>query len=375
MKQASRLWFIDNLRIFLIALVVLHHLSITYGATGGWYYKEVVGDAFTTLILTLFTATNQSFFMGFFFLISAYFTVKSFERKPVGKFIKDRLMRLVIPLLVFYFILCPLTIYMKVWLVNGADYSFFEFVKLHRAFGFGPLWFVETLIYFNIVFIAYKLISGNKKTSTKKDLSFPGTATILLTALLVAAVSFVVRLWMPLGSELGNTGLQLPYFPQYIAMMFIGILFAKYDWFEKITFNQGIRWFAFAQVLTLLIFPLMFYFGMKFSGIEPFMGGWTWQTAVLSAWEQLTGFSIMIGLVGVFKLKFNTQGKFGKHLSGAAYAVFITHSVVIVALSGVLKDWEIYPVLKFLLLAPVALFLCFGIGLLLKKMPLINKVI
>jgi len=223
--------------------------------------------------------------------------------------------------------------------------------------------------------VAYKLISGNKKPSTTKQISFPGTATILLTALLVAAVSFAVRLWMPLGSELGNTGLQLPYFPQYIAMMFIGILFAKYNWFNKITFEQGIRWFVFAQVFTLVIFPLLFFFGTKSSGLDPFMGGWTWQAASLSAWEQLTGFSIMIGLVGIFKLKFNTQRKLGRQLSGAAYAVFITHSLVIVTLSGVLKDWEVYPVLKFIMLAPVALFLCFGIGLLLKMMPLIKKVI
>jgi len=32
----NRLYFIDNLRIFLISLVVLHHLSITYGAPGDW---------------------------------------------------------------------------------------------------------------------------------------------------------------------------------------------------------------------------------------------------------------------------------------------------------------------------------------------------
>ena len=69
MKKAARIFYIDNLRIFLIALVVLHHLSITYGASGDWYYNEVEGDTFTTLILTSFTASNQSFFMGLFFLI------------------------------------------------------------------------------------------------------------------------------------------------------------------------------------------------------------------------------------------------------------------------------------------------------------------
>jgi glucans biosynthesis protein C len=374
MKKAARIFYIDNLRIFLIGLVVLHHLSITYGAAGGWYYREVEGDRFTTLLLTMFTATNQSFFMGLFFLISAYFTVISFERKPIGTFIKDRFVRLVIPLIIFYFIISPLTIFMKVRLVDGADYDFFEFVKRFGGFGFGPMWFVETLIYFSFAYILYKMIFRRRDPSPQQ-LTFPKPTTIICSALAIGAVSFAVRLWIPLGSELGNTGLQLPFFPQYIAMLLIGILFARHGWFDQITFRQGVKWFTFAQVITLVGFPLTFYFGTKESGIEPFVGGWTWQAATLAVWEQLAGFSIIIGLIGIFRQKLNYQGKWVKQLSGAAYAVFIIHPFVIVTLSSLLKDWEVYPVLKFVILAPLALFLCFGTGLLLKKIPVVNQII
>ena len=185
----------------------------------------------------------------------------------------------------------------------------------------------------------------------------------------------LVRLWFPLGSELGNTGLQLPFFPQYIAMLLFGLLFAKYNWFEDVTFKQGIRWFAFAQLITLVGFPLTLYFGTKKSGIDLFLGGWTWQAATLAIWEQLAGFSIIIGLIGIFRQKLNTQGKWAKQLSGATYAVFIIHPPVIVTLSSFLKDWEVYPLLKFVLIAPVALFLCYTFGILLKKTPVINKII
>lgn len=373
MNKVTRTFYIDNLRIFLIGLVVLHHLSITYGALGGWYYKEVEGDTFTKLFLTMFTASNQSFFMGFFFLISAYFTKISLERKSIRTFIKDRFVRLFIPLVIFYFILSPLTIYMKVRYGEDADLGFFDFVKIHHGFGFGPLWFVETLILFSFIYVIYRLIFKNKTSISSNPAGFPKPIIIMLFALGISAVSFVVRLWFPLGSEIPNTGLQLPYFPQYIAMLVLGLMFAKYNWFEKITYRQGISWFVLAQFFILIIFPIFFIFGSGEG--DPYSGGWTWQSAVLCIWEQIVGFSLMIGLTGIFKKKFNKQGKLANLLSGAAYAVFIVHAFVIVTLSIILKNWDVYPVLKFIIVAPIALFLCFGIGILLKKIPFINKVI
>lgn len=373
MKKVSRIFYIDNLRILLIGLVVLHHLSITYGASGGWYYKEVEGDLFTKLILTLFTASNQSFFMGFFFLISAYFTHISLQRKSLGTFIKDRFIRLVIPLAIFYFLLCPLTIYMKVRFADGADFSFFEFVKQYQGFGFGPMWFVETLVYFSIIYVIIRLIFPEKTGKVSNQLAFPKPFVIILTALSISAVSFVVRLWFRLGSEIPHTGLQLPYFPQYIAMLIIGILFAKHNWFEKITFKQGIKWFILAQFFILIVFPFFFLIGSGEG--DPYAGGLTWQSAVLCIWEQIAGFSLMIGLTAIFKEKFNKQGKIAGLMSGAAYAVFIIHAPLIVSLSVGLKNLELYPVLKFIVIAPFALFLCFGIGILLKKIPVINKII
>jgi glucan biosynthesis protein C len=71
--RKARLFFIDNLRIFLIILIVLHHLSITYGHAGKWYYLEGQPNEITVLVNTLFTLINQAYFLGFFYLISGYF--------------------------------------------------------------------------------------------------------------------------------------------------------------------------------------------------------------------------------------------------------------------------------------------------------------
>jgi len=63
--SGSRLLFVDNLRTLMIVMVILVHLSITYGGAGSWCYKEVDRpDALTFSVLSIQNATFQSFFMG-----------------------------------------------------------------------------------------------------------------------------------------------------------------------------------------------------------------------------------------------------------------------------------------------------------------------
>src|SRR5215472_15484641 len=45
--KSSRLFFIDHLRVLLIILVIMHHLAITYGAAGSWYYQDPTKDTLT----------------------------------------------------------------------------------------------------------------------------------------------------------------------------------------------------------------------------------------------------------------------------------------------------------------------------------------
>ena len=104
----ARLLFIDNIRVFLTILVILHHLMITYAGTGSWIYREGRQDAVTDALGGWFCAVDQAYFMGLFLLISAYFVPGSFDRKGPGRFLKDRLIRLGIPLALFSWIVIPL---------------------------------------------------------------------------------------------------------------------------------------------------------------------------------------------------------------------------------------------------------------------------
>src|ERR1019366_3667481 len=101
--RPSRNPSIDHLRIVLTALVILHHAAIVYGGAGGWYWRQEPDSS--NPLLVFFNALNQSYFMGFFFLLAGYYTPASYDRKGAWSFLADRLRRLGLPLLGYFFVL------------------------------------------------------------------------------------------------------------------------------------------------------------------------------------------------------------------------------------------------------------------------------
>ena len=366
----SRLFYIDNLRIFLIGLVVLHHLIITYGAPGSWFYNESQADFPSIFPMALFVATNQAFFMGMFFFISAYFILPSLNRKGTKTFAKERLVRLGIPLLVFFFLLNPLTIYIRNKYIFEKEDTFFELLKNPDAWGFGPMWFVEALLVFTGIFLLIRLLKF------KIIMKFPEAKNILLFAFLIGLGQFIIRIWLPVGWGSPFTGFQFPHFLQYIFLFSFGIIAYQNNWMGNISSKSGWRWFAFAQTLIFIGFPVLFLLGgAAENGTDKFMGGFTWQCFSYTTWEQLVGISLIIGLFGIFKKRLNKQGKSGKQLSDSAYGVYVFHTPVLLGISAVFLNFQIPQILKFIVLAPIALVACFFIAWLAKQIPGVKKVL
>jgi len=364
----QRLYYIDNLRIFLISLVVLLHLNITYGGPGDWYYNESSAEMPALLLQAMFNITNQSFFMGMFFMISAFFTAGSIQRKPTGKFIKDRLVRLGIPLAIFYFILQALTVWINYRFIRNDDASLWDFIWKYKVWGFGPLWFVEALFIFTFLFLIFR------KALLNIRISFPGTRVIILSAVIVGLIQFLIRLKFHVGWSIPYTNLQLPFFIQYIVLFIVGIIAYQNKWLDSIDFSMGKRWFIFAQIMILIVLPIFLYLGGKENGLDPFLGGLTWQSITWAIWEQVTGFALIIGLLGLAKKYVNSQGKLAKALSDAAYGVFVFHAPIIVGISALLRGFDVPQLLKFVIIAPFALIICFAFAWLVKQLPVFKKI-
>ncbi len=369
----DRLLFIDNLRILLIVLVILVHLAITYGApVGDWYYQEVETGMIESIFYVFFIAVSQSFFMGFFFLISGYFTPGSYHRKGAWHFVKDRLLRLGIPLLLYIIFIDPLIVYEQA-LSRGFTGSFLEFPGLYignyRGLATGPLWFVESLLIFSLFYVIWRLSAKNPDRASK----IPENMTIAVFAFVLGIFTFIVRIWFPIGWYFELLHLQISFFPQYIAMFIIGLIASRGNWFIQVSESTG-RLFSWITGALLILFPVLLLLFISSGDPALLIGGLNWQAFVYALWEQFLGIAIMIALTVLFREKFNSQGSIAEAMSASVYTVYVFHAPVIVLLALSLRGVILDPLLKFVLVAPLAVSLCFLISNYIRKLPIARSI-
>lgn len=369
----ARVFFVDNLRVALTALVIVHHLAITYGALGAWYYQDPNKDMAATVVLSILVAIDQAFFMGFFFLLSGYFTPGSYDRKGGRTFLWERCLRLGIPLLVYDLVLDPLVLYMA----SGFHLSYWNFYSAFllkgKMIGDGPSWFILALLLFAVLYVLGRWFT-RRRTSVHRAESRPPTfRSTLLFVLALTVVTFVVRLWWPLNSYV-IFGFQLAEFAQYVSLFVIGLVAYRRNWFLRLPDALGKVWLWIA-IGALLSFPIIIIAVGAVGHANVFEGGLRWQALLYALWESVVCVGLCIGLLTLFRKHFNTQGKVGKALSTSAYTVYLIHPLIIVPLAYAVRNIELYPLLKFALVVLMGVPLCFFVSYFIRKLPLAHKIL
>jgi glucans biosynthesis protein C len=370
----SRLLYIDNLRILLICLVITTHCSITYGGPGSWYFTDPGNGAGTPFILSVIDSLNQSFFMGFFVLVSAYFVVGSLRRKGMEKFTRDRLVRLGIPLLVWILFINPLILLIFTLAKLPLPMDCVSLLNPVSGAGLGPMWFVFFLLVATFLYLLWIRTCKPSQPVDEKPHPFPGFVPIFTLGVLLGVVTTIVRIFLPIGS-MWLFGFQLPFFPQYIAAFIIGIYAAQNNWFDDIPARVG-KTCAVAALLMVAVQPLFIYLITSSSGgLGPFMGGLHWQAVLFAFWEQMAGVMIITALLWIFSRWFNTQGPVTSAMAGDSYTVYIIHPVVIILLSLAFVSLAIPSLAKFAIVLPLAICISFAIAHLIRAIPGVKRVL
>jgi len=365
--QSKRTHYLDNLRIYLTILVIMHHSALAYGGTGGWSIHDVVTDEISPILLTIFNALNQSYFMTAFFLLAGYFTPRSFARKGTQNFLLDRFVRLGIPLLIY----TTVGININNFLVSKFQLGIpFHFNFRYEA---GHLWFVQVLLLFALLYATFQRSENNASVSAQKD--FPSNGKIWITILTLSALTFLMRQVYPVGKTI--IGIQPGHVVHYIFAFYIGTQAYHHDWFGKITNDIGKRWGNCALLTFPVLIAVMVLGGVleDDARVASFMGGFTWQAAAYAVWESIMMVSVIIFLLYFFREKLNHASALTIGMAASAYTVYIIHQTILYSLNIGFMSVEIPSYIKFFTVSLLGVALSFMLSIPVRRLPYANRVL
>jgi glucans biosynthesis protein C len=328
----------------------VQHLSVTYGASGSWMYTDPATDTFTSTFLSVYNLIPMAAGMGFFFLLAGYFTPGSYDRKGAASFLRDPLVRLGIPWLLYDLLLAPLVVYIAGGL-HGSYWSFYGDYLLHvRTISPGPVWFIKALLLFTFLYAAWRGVSRHRPHAAARAWKLPSKRRIYGFIFALALVSFVVRIWWPIGWWFQPFSLELALFPQYISLYILGLIASRHNWFFELSARMGKVWLWTALIATAInalcwAIPSMTMpvgWGMVHQ-MNYFFGGFHWQALVWAVWEAFLVVGVCLGLLALFRQHWNRQGRLTKGLAANTYTVYLIHSLVLVSFASAFHTVALYP--------------------------------
>ncbi|RKS08741.1 acyltransferase-like protein [Nocardiopsis sp. Huas11] len=380
--RAGRLYYVDHLRVALTVLVVLHHVALTYGNIPVWFYTEPAQDPSGGL-LDLFVILNQTFFMGLFFLLSGYFVPGGRDRRGRRGFVRERLVRLGVPFLLFALLLRPvLTAHTyPLWVegaaAEGAELPYWLYYLL--SFDPGPLWFVEVLLVLTLAYVMVRDVRERRarrrgapvEPSARPADSAPLRWFVPVVAFTVglALVSFLWR-WVNPAPYWPFVGLPSPdYLPQYVALFTVGVLAFRGNWFTRLPSRAG--WYGLATAVPGLAASLAAFvlFGED-SGVPG-----TAPALVQMVAESFFAVGAMLVLMVFFRRFLDRRTRCTGFLADNAFAVYVLHPLVLVGLGLALSGWDAVAAVKFLGAAALAVPACWALAAAVRAVPGAERVL
>jgi fucose 4-O-acetylase-like acetyltransferase len=308
--------------------------------------------------------------MGLFFLLAGSYTPPAYRRHGTAGFVRERLLRLAVPLLFYFLILSPLTVALA---QTAKELSFgrvFLWLWKNGKFEPGPLWFVEALLIFSAAWLVWRL---TRKAGAGVNIPFPSNKVLFAAAIVTGAVAFLLRLMWPVGVNVAF--LQLGYFASYIVLFAAGCMGAEQNWLERIPQSQKKRWLRIAWV-AFPVFPIVALLGNKVSWLHGAAeGGFNVQALVYAFWEPFVAWGVILGLLTLFQRRFASLNGVWARLARRAYLIYIIHPPVLVGVALVWRDVAAPAIFKFIVTGSLACALCYVIAGLALRVPVVARIV
>jgi glucans biosynthesis protein C len=368
-----RLAYLDNLKVLLVIGVIAVHAAIVFGVDGSFYlegYEEMGGG--TVAVITVFVAVGFLFGLGAFFLIAGRLSGPSLDHKGPSRFVRDRLIRLGIPIVFYVLVIAPPMEYVK-YRDEGGHGGFLAYARDRLTDPApGPTWFLEALLAFSLAYGLVRWLRPARVEPSRDPLRGRQVAGI---AVAIAVLSFATHLVVPYGEE--HLHIQFALFPQYAILFGLGCAAGRRGWLETLTpeLRRRCGIAAMAAVVGLAALLLVGGFTEGAAERDLYAGGWHWQAAGTSLVEGALAATLPLFLIGWFRAHGSRQGPLLRRMAPSAYGAFVIHPPVVVGLALALHRVALPAEAKFVLVGVGAVAGSFAITGLAMRIPGIAPII
>jgi hypothetical protein len=262
-----------------------------------------------------------------------------------------------------------------VWDTSAGFFVNYRHYILHGRFlsGTGPLWFCVALLFFTTIYTGWRSVSP-RVTRLVRPRAFPGTAVLISLIGLTAIATFLVRVSWPMGTSFYN--MQFCYFAEYVVFFVAGILAYRNGWLASLPAATSRRWGVAGLFGGLTVWLLNIVLGGGVRNGAYYDGGWHWQSLGMSLLDALAGMGISLGLLGLFRARFNRQGRWAKFMSDNAFAVYVFHTPILIVITRGMTGLHWLPLLKFVVATVLCIVASFALSCgIFRRIPGLKKIL
>jgi len=365
---SNRLYFLDNLRAFVVILVIVLHGSMTYMAYAPpWWY---VVDPNNSVIFTQLVLLLDVPIMPILFFLAGYFALPSLQKRGARLFLKEKFIHIGIPWIFGALFLAPLITYM-IYFSRGVLPSFLEFWRIDfwgKMYQQSVYWFLGVLLLMFVVLVWVNewgdRLRGPQRMVRPTGKVFAVFIALISASFLVISVSFGPDAWWH------NYFLvyQPTRVPLYIGYFVLGIYADRRGWFTAGGYKPEIGPWGWACVLSGLAY-LAYRWGVANTSDTTLLVNVG--TALLF---NTFCFTALIAGVALFQQKVNSAGAVWSSLAANSYGIYYIHPLILYPLAYVFVGISLPLILKAPALILATILLAWGVSaLLLKKVPILRE--
>jgi hypothetical protein len=336
----GRLHYVDWLRVLAFGLLILYHCSVAFFPDMSWLVKS--GETSQALSWTM--DFPRAWRLALLFFVSGMGTWFAFRSAPGLTFLRDRTVRLLVPLLFAMAVVVVPQVWLERVMEEGYQGSLWTF-WIERYFTEGKypagnitwahMWFVAYLLVMAVgLFPIFSFLqTARGEVLSRAFAGFARSPLVFLLFLVPLALNLALSPLFPRQTNaLYNDG---AWFAVWASWFGFGFLFARH--------HAGIigavvarRWqsAALALAVTGVLYAFCF---LPATGSAGSLGSWEDQTPVFKALDFALAWTMILTAVGFGARHLDRPGAMLAWLNGKVFALYIVHQTVIV--------WALYHVL------------------------------